>query len=757
MKSHFPFPRIKIKLNGRTTLSLLVAECIVLSIFHHWVNFWGLPWDKQALLILVIAPAFSLLISFLLAPIWVDCKQIRISRWLVFLLPALGIASIVTWRLFLVPEIQHQLEIIPVLSGSTNEIQLLEIKAAYGNVVPLSNFSSLKGWTLHNGVLIANGPAYQPIRYSFYGPINQQVRTTFGTSAKSGNVEVVLDGRKLDLGLKSSDGNQKRARMDTQYRWGFLNFLIIPIIVATDLFTVIFILTLVWLIQEINQNRTVESGEHGLEAFPSHLTGLLILCSLALALHVINFLAVPLAVLKDSPSYLQGAVYWLRYHSLDGVSSYRGPGTTFLFAPFMALFGRNPFGVKILLHLLAIACVPVSYRLGWQLGRRRWFAFLAGLITALIPDLYFYSNFVLSEVPHFFFGLLFCTLLLSALETMTVGWLIAALLVGSFSVLVRSESATALLIGIAFLIFKVIWDWKNQKTAGVLPAGFRWKSSLWRLGLAILVAAIPLLGWSAHNERVYGFWGISDYEGEILYDGWIYFGLNSNIPITDQNSSAVKAIDAVYQPGLSNTSDVPSGWTIYYLLLQHGYSSEQAFSILGQASTDSIRKDIPLSLKLLIIKIQKGLEPQVFFPATFQLPGEKPDFMILNSDYFDKEPLFFPALIDLQRFVYGVVSRWYQNFYTVWFWLCLGLSFICFYRKPFFQWVPLVVIAVSSVFLPTVMGMSMWRYVLSGIFLMQLFVLAGVQSVGEFLPYYLTASRRKGEKNFRQDSPSGSV
>jgi len=107
----------------------------------------------------------------------------------------------------------------------------------------------------------------------------------------------------------------------------------------------------------------------------------------------------------------------------------------------MAPFGRNPWGLKILLHLLALACVPVSYRLGWQLGRRFWFAFIAGLITALIPDLYFYSGFVLSEVPHFFFGLLFCTLLLSALETMTAGWLIAALLVGSFSVLVRSESA----------------------------------------------------------------------------------------------------------------------------------------------------------------------------------------------------------------------------------------------------------------------------------------------------------------------------
>ena len=747
MKSPLSFARIKSQLNGRTIFSLLAAESILLSLLHHRLNFWGLPWDKQALMVFVTAPAFALLISFLLRPIWEDCLKIDRSRWFLFLLPALVIAAIITWRFFSIPETQHQLEIISHVSGSANEIQVQEIKAAYGNVVPLSNFNKLNGWTMRDGLLIAAGPAVQPIRYSFSGPINQQIRVTFETSPTSGSVEVVLDGRRSVLDLNSSDGNQKRARMDTQYRWGSLSFLIIPIIVSADLLAFVFLLALFWLVQEINQNRSVNSEPTRSEAFLSHRNGLLLLCGLALVLHTLNFLAVPLAVLKDSPSYLQGAVYWIRYHSLDGVSSYRGPGTTFLFTPFMAPFGRNPWGLKILLHLLALACVPVSYRLGWQLGRRRWFAFLAGLITALIPDLYFYSGFVLSEVPHFFFGLLFCTLLLSALETMTAAWLIAALLVGSFSVLVRSESATALMIGIAFLLMKIIRDWKYQKPEAVLHegpqhAGF---SALWRLGLAIVIAAIPLLAWSAHNQKVYGFYGISDYRGAVLFDGWIYFGESSRIPITDENSPAVRTINAVYSPGLSNTSNVPTSWTIYYLLLQHGYTSEQAFTLLDQASMDSIRNDIPLSLKLLVIKIQKGLEPQATIPATFLYPGEKINFATLNSDYFDKETLFIPAIINIQRYAVEVVSQWYSIFYTAWFWLGLGMAFICFFRKPFFQWMPLAVIAINSVFLPTIMGMSMWRYVLSGIFLMQLFILAGIQSGGGFLSYYLTTSHRREE------------
>jgi hypothetical protein len=139
------FSRIKIQLNGRTILSLLAAESILLSVLHHWLNFWGLPWDKQALLILVVAPVVSFLISFLLRPIWEDCLKIQRNRWVIFLLPALVIASIIAWRLFSVPEIQHQLEIIPKVDNTANDIQLLEIKAAYGNLVPLSNFTNLNG------------------------------------------------------------------------------------------------------------------------------------------------------------------------------------------------------------------------------------------------------------------------------------------------------------------------------------------------------------------------------------------------------------------------------------------------------------------------------------------------------------------------------------------------------------------------------------------------------------------------------------
>ena len=165
---------------------------------------------------------------------------------------------------------------------------------------------------------------------------------------------------------------------------------------------------------------------------------------------------------------------------------------------------------------------------------RRWFAFVVGLLTALLPDLYVYSSYVLSEAPDVFFALLYCTLLISALETLSPSWIVAAALAGSFTVLVRSENLVALAIGLAFLLMKILW---LRRTAALPSAAAevgqpKPSAKLWHFGLAVLIAAVPLLAWSAHNARVYGFFGISDYGGEILYDGWIYYGESSRLAIT---------------------------------------------------------------------------------------------------------------------------------------------------------------------------------------------------------------------------------
>ncbi len=77
MPPSFFFSRIKIQLNGRTIFSLLAAESILLSILQHRLNFWGLPWDKQALLILVVAPA---VVFFDFIPVEADLGRLFENR-----------------------------------------------------------------------------------------------------------------------------------------------------------------------------------------------------------------------------------------------------------------------------------------------------------------------------------------------------------------------------------------------------------------------------------------------------------------------------------------------------------------------------------------------------------------------------------------------------------------------------------------------------------------------------------------------------
>jgi len=102
------------------------------------------------------------------------------------------------------------------------------------------------------------------------------------------------------------------------------------------------------------------------------------------------------------------------------------------------------------------------------------------------------------------------------------------------------------------------------------------------LALVLVTAAAPLISWSAHNARVHGFFGLSDYGGEILYDGWIYFGESAGIKIIDRHSAAVRKIDTVIPIISRGGAGPPTGWTVYYALLDAGYTSKEAFSLLGR-------------------------------------------------------------------------------------------------------------------------------------------------------------------------------
>lgn len=707
---------IKARPDFKLILSMIVGFVIVLSVSHHWLRFWELPVSHQLITLLVAWPILTLCMWFLASRLWQVGAKISRKRWLVFLLPALVFASGMAVYLFSPPVVWHQLEIIP----SGGPVQLLEIKIP-GMNVRFSELGYPAGWQLRDQVLVTNTQTPASIHYSFLSAVDKPVVFTFLSSPEDANVTVIVDNEKLQSSLVDTESGQKQLQVSTGYRFGVSGVFIRILIILIDLIAFTLLLTLLWLAQEISPL----SQNTGL--FFNHKKGLLVLVLLACILHTINFLAVPLVSGPDTHGYLDGAAYWIQYHTLDGIPILRGPGPTVLFLPVLMLFERNPLGMKLLLHLLAIACVPLAYRLGWQISKRPSLAFGAGLIAVLTPDLMFYSSYVMSDLPNIFFGLLFCTLLFSALETFSWKWLLAVMLTGSFAVLFRSENMAQLGIGILALLAKLIWEWKMQ----AVPIAPR----LRRVGVVAFLAFVPILAWVGRNYTMHGFLGMTAYE-PAFYDGWVYYGEGSHISITDADSPAVGTIRTMvktYSHEIPEYHDIPTGMDIYGVLGRHGYADREAFSLLRQATWDSILNNPALTLQVLEIKIRKGLQPETLpFQHTFPLPGDEVSVKPTSSEYFDADHTSFGPAITLQRWADDWMEKWYQYVYPGWIWFCVGMLLLCCYRRPFLVFVPLAAITLARIFIPTMIAIAFWRYAMAGIILLQLFGLIGLWSLVHF-------------------------
>ena len=725
----------KVKLNPKWLLSFLAGMISTLSLAHHWIHFWELSLMEQILVLLAVIPVFVVVFYFLLKHISTNQQNFQRGRWLAFLIPALAVAAFSTWAFFRNPVVWHALEVVPIRSTTTTPIQLLEVKSSNGGRVNLSAVEKNSSWSMQDGVLTAKSD--EPLKLSFLGPVGQPARLTFLTGPQSGRVRLILDGTASEIDLANSSNGPHIVQVNTNFRFGIPGGIFISVLIILDFLFAMIILICIWLVQEMPQLRGVSLQFSDGEVPWSHQNILLVLLSLSFVLHLINYFSVPLFLGEDSPTYLQGAVYWLKYHNLEGVSPFRGPVTTVFFLVPMLLFGRNPWGTKLFLHSFAFLIVPLSYYLGWQITRKRWFAGLVGLVTIFTPDLYEYANFIMSEIPNIFLVLLFCIVLLSTLEKLSLKGMIATTLTGSLTVLLRSENIMLLYIGIASLVCAVLMDRSHQSTSfPKRKLGNR--STLIKLGwisFATLLAVVPILGWSVHNYKYNGFFRLSDYEGEVLYTGWVYEGEASHIPITDKSSPAFQIIKEAYwnNPEVAQSSTVPTGWMIHPFLMQRGYTDVQAFDILKQAAIDSIKKNYRVTMDVLWIKIKDSFAPATVVAQTISLPTESAKSNSLKLEYYDEEKPVVPFLILIQRQIDQFWAWYFDHIYPVWAWFCLIATALCFYRKPFIVWVPIVLITMTRVLLPNIIGISHWRPVVSGIVLIQICGLAFLHSIAIFL------------------------
>jgi len=699
----------------RKLLILVAAGVFFLSVGHHAFKFWEKSALTMAGLFVVFVPVLAWGLFHAIKRMHPRFNEITRGRLIVLLVPTILLSIAITWFYYRVPTSYHVITITPIVSQN-QKVELVEVKSN-GSIMPRDEKKALEsGWQVNGETLVATNGS-QPLQVSFRAPTDTSLTLLFYTSPEGGRARVSFEGRQTQIDLNTPENRQTTSTFFVRDYRGIPDWIFNPLLIAMDILTLGSLFLTIFFLQEMGQSVIARSGS-STEQPPGRYTGLVILLTISIILHVINALAVPLTLYSDSPSYLEGAVHWLQFGNLD-IPMLRGPGSTFLFVPILYFFGRNPWGMKIFLHVIAIACVPLSYRLGWQLGKNQWVAFASGLLAVLTPDIFFYSDVVMSDLPNMFLVLLFCTVMISALETFRFRWVIAAMLVASFATLLRTENLLVLVIAFLSLGLSYLWPWQSRAAKDLVQA-------LGKIGLALIVGLLPLLWWSIHNQKVSGFFGLSNYAGAVIYDGWNYFGDASGLSFTDPGSPAVQKINMAieqYPIVITDASGVATSWEVYSSLMKAGYTSQQAFDLLGSAARDSLKKDPGLDFQLLILKLQEGLNPGPASPPmiTLPLPGEH--YPTHKMGYFDEENLSITVLIKLQRAVYEYLQRWDYSVYPNWIYLCIYAMIFSLYRSPKAIWITIVVVTATRIFIPNILDLSHWRYTLAGLIPLQIFAI----------------------------------
>jgi len=728
-------------INTKGAIEILIAAILIVAcLAGHILSIW----NQKFVLIFFTFLFLSPLVAWLLIRMYPRLKnayqEIKRRRGL-FIVSALiwgSLAALAAYQ----PPISYQTVTLKPLLTAGQQVELLEIKVG-GNILSIEKKARPQGWSENDHILSATQYS-QPLQITFLSELNSEINILLNTSPKGGRLLVSLGGKEREVNLDTPIQQQKLITFRSNYRT-IPPWLFIPFIIIADIFAFSLFFFLLFILQEKGQKYFVEDPQ---EKFPSKRVCILSLVVLASVLHLLNALAVPLIVSSDSPSYLRGAVHLLKYGNFNGVSLTCGPGTTFLFAPVLFLFGRNPWGMKIFLHLIAIGCVLLNFRLGWQLSKKRWIAFSVAFITMLLPDLYYYANFIMSDLINIFLILLFSTLLIDALEKNDFKHLLLLMLVGSFATLLRAENLLLLPIGIFCLGFPPAWDWLKGmcKKKNKQPQQSN-LHSLKILFLALLIALLPLLWWSNKNYQLTGDIILDNSSGMVLYDGWVYYTEASGLDFQDDNSPAVQEIRHwinVYPIEATDREIVATSVETYSSLIKAGYSSQEAIDLLEKAAVDSIKANRALIPKILTLKFKDAFKPRIYHTLTYPLEGETAQFSETYLTYFDPSIVSIPFLINAQRSFYEFFYTHLASIYRTFTLFSLAAAFFSLYRRPFLQWFTLVILVLTRIFISNLISIAMWRYTIAGIGLLVVFSVLGVAVLYYgFKDTFLVASNKK--------------
>ena len=700
----------------------ILGSLLFLSAGHHLLNFWEQPFLKMLLLFILFAPLFTIGLSLFIKWITPLLEKTPKKRLYLLISSALIVGSLISLKSYRNPDAYHTLQITPLLQNGES-IRIAEIKAGKRVLEIKEKEIKEAGWQRDGEFIVATKNS-QIINISFKAESNAPVIILLDAFPEGGEIDVSLSRDRGSADTQRETQGQTKLTLTSQYR-GIPNWIFPPLLALSDLLFFSAIVLILLLIQE----RGMALSASLQTVTVNHRRNLFILLGFSLVIHLFNILTVPLILDVDTPGYLQGAIHFIEHGNLDGTSPVRGIGSTFLFTPILFLFGRNPWGMKVFLHLFAIACTPLAYKIGWQLTKREKVAFLSGFFAMSSPDLMLYSNYLWSDLINLFAALVYLTALLSSLKKPTFSRILALMIINSMAILFRTESIVLLPISAFFLFWKALslFDLKAWKKNKAIKEQSKTIKILSQTVFSLLLATILILLSAAHNNKIHGFFGLNSYAGESFYDGWVYYGDASKLNFSNQNSEAIQIINQSIEKHpiiITDKSNIATGWEIYPSLLKSGYTSEEAMDIFAQATFDSITNDWALTFEFLKLKIKKGLSPNITHIKILPLPGEAPDPGTTKEHYYDLEKLSAPYLINIQRKINEALPIFYFQIYPYIVWMIIPSIFFSLYRKPSILWVAFFVITLTRTFMPIIMGAALWRLILAGLIPLQISAVA---------------------------------
>jgi hypothetical protein len=235
---------------------------------------------------------------------------------------------------------------------------------------------------------------------------------------------------------------------------------------------------------------------------PENRPLLVLLAVLAVSRLILQF-TLRASTFADSYEY-QGLAHMLRTGNFAGFMGQRSPGYPFL----ILAVGENLRALYIVQALLGIGTAVLAYFLTRRLTGKGWLSCAAGLVVGLHPKLLLYEAIIGTETLSLFLVTASAYLLAAMLDPRTTRRqsYVYAWLQGTLSVwMILTRPALTV---IPLVIALILWLVRRRKSA------------LLYLGLTVLT----VLGWSAANYRLGGFFGMTSWQGYNLMrpaSGWV--------------------------------------------------------------------------------------------------------------------------------------------------------------------------------------------------------------------------------------------